>query len=85
MLKLIVTGPKKISWTSFLRQCDAICLAQIFYPEFTILLWRLSSRVQQLPSNGFYLFFQMGQPRPLFHLFSSFQTHIRNYTTKIGI
>ena len=63
MLKLIVTGPKKISWASFLRQCDAICLAQIFYPEFTILLWRLSSRVQQLPSNGFLFVFSNG-PTP---------------------
>ena len=24
---------------------------------------------------------KMGQPRPLFHLFSSFQTHITNFTT----
>ena len=26
-------------------------------------------------------FFKMGQPRPLFHLFSSFQTHITIFTT----
>ena len=28
-----------------------------------------------------YLFLKMGQPRPLFHLFSSFQTHIAIFTT----
>ena len=28
-----------------------------------------------------YLFIKMGLPRPLFHLFSSFQTHITNFAT----
>ena len=29
-----------------------------------------------------YLFIKMGLPRPLFHLFSSFQTHITHFTNK---
>ena len=41
----------------------------------------LQMLTQSIPSWEHSIFFLMGQPRPLFHLFSSFQTHITNFTT----
>ena len=36
-----------------------------------------------LPILGNHSFLKMGHPRPLFHLFSSFQTNITIFTTNI--
>ena len=44
--------------------------------------WMLLTRVR-VHEDCF--FKKMGIPRPLFHLFSSFQTHITNFTTNMNV
>ena len=43
--------------------------------------YHLAQSVPSSPSTKVFIFLKMCQPQPLFHLFSSFQTHITNFTT----
>ena len=54
---------------------DAVRQLVLLYVE-----WFFLPETQQLTASGFLR--KMGQPRPLFHLFLSFLTHITIFTTK---